>query len=347
MPLVSVVIPTYNRPQLVVQAIDSVLSQEGGFEFDIVVIDDGSTVETEQALQKFGAKIRYTKRANTGLNPSRNHALGLVRGEYVAFLDDDDVWLPYKTKLLVAALQQFPRAQFVHSNFFIWKPEVARQADGLSTWFSRPYAWNELYTDRMQLNLPELSERGLSAIQETYCGDLYRWSLSMPMVLPSTAIIRRDAIDSGARFPEFDSTGDWEFFARLSKERGCVFVPAETTLNRSHEDATRLTRTDPTLRMRRRVAMIHRVWRADSEFSVMHGAQIDAVEASCWRALAKMYVGRGQIADAREALRALRRLETKFRVGDAGLAALAWMPFSNLLIDTARSARRWLVRGSA
>ena len=60
---------------------------------------------------------------------------------------------------------------------------------------------------------------------DAYAGDLYYWSIFSPMVLPSTAIIRRGALAPGEQFPERDSVGDWEFFARLSHRRGAVFLP--------------------------------------------------------------------------------------------------------------------------
>ena len=67
-------------------------------------------------------------------------------GEYVAFLDDDDVWLPFKTGMELKALSLFPQAAFVHSNFYIWKPgSDMKTPDGIRTWFPRPYSWNEMY----------------------------------------------------------------------------------------------------------------------------------------------------------------------------------------------------------
>ena len=77
-PLISVIIPTYNRPAYVQQAVQSVLDQHGGFTFDIVVVDDGSTPETAAALRRFGDAIRVVRQDNAGLNPARNHGLELV-----------------------------------------------------------------------------------------------------------------------------------------------------------------------------------------------------------------------------------------------------------------------------
>jgi len=332
---ISVVIPTYNRPLLVQQAIESVLGQVGGHEFEIIVIDDGSAPATQESLEKYRGVVNYVRRSNAGLNPSRNYALGLASGDYVALLDDDDVWLPCKTEMQLAALGRYPQAAFVHSNFYIWKPDVGRKPDGLRTWFPTPYPWTDMYSERAHIEPADYAKHELPSRIEIHYGDIYRWSLTVPMVLPSTALIRRSALADGMRFPEFDSTGDWEFFARLSQRGGAVFIQHETTLNRSHEDATRLTRTDPTLRLRRRIAMIRRVWRQDARFSAQHGEEIDRIEAMCLRGLTRMYVARGDNELARAALSELKQVSS-LGCRDRLLATMARVPFTHRMIALAR-----------
>ncbi len=339
-PLISVIIPTYNRAQLVRQAVESVLQQRGDFAFDIIVIDDGSTPQTEQVLQRFGGSIRYVRQANAGLNPARNHGLRLARGEFIALLDDDDVWLPFKTSSLLAALRAFPQAGFVHSNFFIWKPQGdTRRPDGLRTWFPRAFTWEEMYHETRALELPRSGLDASTEAATAYFGDVYYWSLFAPMVLPSTAIIRRESLWEGFQFPEVDSVGDWEFFARLSHKCGCAFVPVETTLNRSHEDAVRLTRVDPSLRLRRRIGLIHRLWREDSDFMREKGEEVDRTEAECLRKLARLRISNGSGAEARQALRELSRLEGRVTPGSAILWSLSCIPFASQAIELMRSMR--------
>ena len=79
-PLVSVVIPTFNRAPLVRQAVESILAQDGGFRFEIIVIDDGSTYETRETLASYHDRIRYIRQENAGLNAARNHGLRMVSG---------------------------------------------------------------------------------------------------------------------------------------------------------------------------------------------------------------------------------------------------------------------------
>jgi glycosyltransferase involved in cell wall biosynthesis len=91
------VIPTHNRAELVVAAIESVLAQTGSYPLEVIVVDDGSTDDTEQTLRAYGDRVRYHRIEHSGLPArARNVGIGLARGELVAFLDSDDLWTPHK-----------------------------------------------------------------------------------------------------------------------------------------------------------------------------------------------------------------------------------------------------------
>ena len=92
-PLVSVVIPTYNRSAFVTKAIDSVLNQVFG-DYELIVVDDGSTDDTKGQLDKYQGKIRYIYQDNHGVSAARNTGITASRGEWLAFLDSDDEWRP-------------------------------------------------------------------------------------------------------------------------------------------------------------------------------------------------------------------------------------------------------------
>lgn len=104
-PLVSVIIPTYNRADLVGRAVDSVLGQTYR-DIEVVVVDDGSTDGTQQALAKYGDRIRVIRQGNAGPAAARNRGVGLCRGGILAFLDSDDIWLPGKLKRQVDLLEK-------------------------------------------------------------------------------------------------------------------------------------------------------------------------------------------------------------------------------------------------
>src|SRR5690606_27652937 len=126
---------------------------------------------------------------------------------------------------------------------------------------------------------------------------------------PSTALIRSSVLASGLRLQEFDPTcGDWEFFARLSKERGCVYADLETTFNRSHEPAERLTHVDFSVQLGRRIAMIDRLWRADRQFLAAQGEKVDELQHRLLLESAKHLLLSGRGAQARASLKRARQL---------------------------------------
>ena len=104
-PLVSVIIPTYNRADTIGEAIDSVIEQTYS-EIEIIVIDDGSRDNTSQILENYGDKIRVVHQANSGVSASRNRGIKIAVGEFLAFLDSDDLWLPTKLSRQIDMLKR-------------------------------------------------------------------------------------------------------------------------------------------------------------------------------------------------------------------------------------------------
>jgi glycosyltransferase involved in cell wall biosynthesis len=94
-PTVSVVIPTYNRAKYVTETIDSVLSQSYT-DYEIIVVNDGSTDNTREALAPYMDRIRYIHQKNSGVSAARNRGIKAARGKWIAFLDSDDIWVPEK-----------------------------------------------------------------------------------------------------------------------------------------------------------------------------------------------------------------------------------------------------------
>ena len=113
-PKISVIIPTYNRAWALQRSLDSVLAQT--FEdFELLIVDDGSTDGTQELLQTFDdSRICVITTQNQGVSCARNTAIERVRGEWIAFLDSDDQWLPHKLALQWERLQQHPQLQVIH-----------------------------------------------------------------------------------------------------------------------------------------------------------------------------------------------------------------------------------------
>jgi glycosyltransferase involved in cell wall biosynthesis len=106
-PKVSVVIPTYNRADKVGDTIESVLTQTFT-DIEVIVVDDGSSDGTGQVLRAtFGDRIRYFAQPNQGVSVARNKGIELARGEWIAFLDSDDLWEKDKLEWQLKALEQF------------------------------------------------------------------------------------------------------------------------------------------------------------------------------------------------------------------------------------------------
>ncbi|MBM3888790.1 MAG: glycosyltransferase, partial [Verrucomicrobia bacterium] len=109
--MISVVIPTYNRAQFLAETIESVLAQVYR-EFEVIVIDDGSTDNTAEVVARFGDKVRYVPQPNSERAVSRNHGLRLATGEFLAFLDSDDCWEKQALIEMVKSLRANPAAAF-------------------------------------------------------------------------------------------------------------------------------------------------------------------------------------------------------------------------------------------
>lgn len=114
--LVSVVIPTYNRAGLIAQSIRSALAQTHR-NLEIIVVDDGSTDNTKEVVASFGPSIQYFYKANSGPSPTRNLGIQKAKGEYVAFLDSDDLWEPTKIEKQLRCFEQNPQAAMVSTNY--------------------------------------------------------------------------------------------------------------------------------------------------------------------------------------------------------------------------------------
>lgn len=113
-PRVSIIIPTYNVGRYLRQAIASVVAQTYA-DYEIIVIDDGSTDDTAAIVQALTVPIRYFYQVNGGISAARNAGLSHVEGEFVAFLDADDIWLPTKLHDQLVYLDSHPEIEMIFS----------------------------------------------------------------------------------------------------------------------------------------------------------------------------------------------------------------------------------------
>lgn len=343
---VSVIIPTYNRSKLLLEAVDTVLNQTYR-DFEIIVVDDGSTDDTEQKIKDYSGKITYLKQRNAGVNAARNHAISATRGDYIALLDNDDLWLDFKLELQVAMLERYRDVGFVFSDFIIRKESGREIRSGLRTWLPPQQPWEKIFAIKWQHSFKDLSIKhsGPDSGFDVYRGDIYRPSLFEPYVLPSTTLIRRQCLDADIRLVDHDPTcGDWDFFARLSHRYSALFLDLATAVNRSHEDAVRLTRLPQHLQFSRRLAMIERVWKADTAFYAQHQKEVDLVEEALLLKLATQQAMNGDGRAARDSLRRRERLNLRnHNFKDTLLAIIIDLPGSTWLLNSVQFLKQLCV----
>lgn len=179
-PLVSVVIPTYNRCHFIADCIDSVLGQTYA-NIEVLVVDDGSTDATAQVLAGYADRVKIIRQKNAGQAAARNNGIKNSRGELIAFLDDDDSWRPTKLELQVPQFEN-PDIFCVHAGIMYRHEQSEKDF--------------ELHRDRAV------------DLHATLAG----------VILPiQTVVVRRSAFETAGLFAE-DLRGpeDWDMFIRLA-----------------------------------------------------------------------------------------------------------------------------------
>ncbi|OGL51158.1 MAG: hypothetical protein A3H37_09040 [Candidatus Schekmanbacteria bacterium RIFCSPLOWO2_02_FULL_38_14] len=137
---VSIVIPTYNCAQYIGETIESILNQIYK-NFEIIVVDDGSTDNTRDVAKSFEKEINYIYQENGGPSKAKNTGIKAARGEYIAFLDADDIWFPDILKQTVQAFQQYAEAGLAFTDYLKFDESGVIQqsncADRFKVWFNK------------------------------------------------------------------------------------------------------------------------------------------------------------------------------------------------------------------
>ena len=216
MPTVSVVVPTYNRAELLQRSIKSILAQTV-LPLEIIVVDDGSTDHTPNVCAGFGESIRYVRQENQGLAMARNAGIRASRGDWIAFCDSDDLWRPRKLELQLAVLDS-TGARWSVTDFGVIGPQGDRLSDDSDS-FSQAFA---LFEDGHVTPVEHfgrwLEARTISVGNESiiaYTGDAFGMLFEGNVALPSTSMVARNLIDKAGGFDKTFHAEETEFFHRI------------------------------------------------------------------------------------------------------------------------------------
>jgi glycosyltransferase involved in cell wall biosynthesis len=233
-PTVSVIIPTYNRAGYIKEAVESVLSQKGSWDLDIIVVDDGSTDDTEKILKLFENKIRYFKILHSGLPAvARNFGIAKAKGSLIAFQDSDDQWPPDKLSLEVPFFDD-PNVVMAYSQ------AKAMSSDG------------------------KISSKNVVAPNKLKDGESFTSLIKGNVISTLTVMTRKDALKAVGGFNESEklrAVEDYELWLRLSTKfpNGLKSINKTLAYYRVHGD--NISTTSSLLAVERLMKVYDSIWK--------------------------------------------------------------------------------------
>jgi glycosyltransferase involved in cell wall biosynthesis len=224
-PTVTVIIPTFNRAAWLPETVRSVLSQTVA-PLEILIVDDGSTDDTEAVCGHFTEPVRYIRQDNAGVGAARNRGAAEARGEWLAFLDSDDLWTPDKLEVQLAALAATGADWSITGCVMMdLDGRTLRGTQGFQRAFPLfrdiALAPDEFFARHFAVG--EVTAAGQS--HRVYHGDAYVPLFHGNFASPATAMVRRQLFaDSGGFDPSLRLAEETEFFHRLSARGPAVVV---------------------------------------------------------------------------------------------------------------------------
>jgi glycosyltransferase involved in cell wall biosynthesis len=209
MPRVSVIIPTYNRADLIGEAIESVVNQTYD-DFEIIIVDDGSADSTKEVVGRFSGPIKYLYQENRGRSCARNKGFEVSSGDYICFLDSDDVLNPRMLEIQVSLLDSNTDLGFVYSDY--------------------------QFINRAGEILPKPEVFRAHPLRR---GRIFRFLIYFDFIFPSTVLARRDCINKAGLFdPSLDAAEDLDWLLRMTSLYETDYVPEQLCLCRKHDSNT-------------------------------------------------------------------------------------------------------------
>ena len=207
---VSALIPTYNRKEYVIRAIESMLAQTAPVD-EVIVVDDGSTDGTAEALSsRYGSRVRVVRQQNMGVSAARRRAIDEAQGEWIAFLDSDDEWVPERNATLLKAAFQVP--------------ETVAWIFGDSEYVSDTEQKDTIYAEQGLV-----LDRELRIFENPLTELLWDWARPRPCVLESS-LIRKSALQELRCFSEgFRHTEDFLASVQVASRFPFAAIPSVVT----------------------------------------------------------------------------------------------------------------------
>lgn len=225
--LISIILPTYNRAHLLPRAIHSVLDQQ--YEnLQIIIIDDGSTDDTPAVVMSIAdPRIHYVRfEENQGIGAARHEGVSRARGEFIAFIDSDDLWLPGKLELQLRLFRSYPQLEVIFGGFL-----NINHVNG-----SRELGFYQTQTGLRQLEVRQLEPSAYEIIS-----GFLRAILGSNFISPSTVMLKVDVIHRMGNFePSLSGPEDFEFWWRLAAH-SVRFAYTEQPLIERHKDSQSIT----------------------------------------------------------------------------------------------------------
>jgi glycosyltransferase involved in cell wall biosynthesis len=202
-PLISVIIPTYNRGWIIKEAIDSVLAQEY-INYELIVVDDGSIDDTHDILNSYQKNFLVLRQNNKGVSAARNRGFAAASGRFIAFLDSDDIWLPQKLSQQVDFFQSNPDALICQTEE-IW------------------------IRNNVRVN-PKKRHKKPS-------GMIFEPSLSLCLVSPSAVMIKKNLFEEVGLFDEtLPACEDYDLWLRVSCRHPVHLIDTPLIIKRGGHD---------------------------------------------------------------------------------------------------------------
>lgn len=224
---VSVVIPAYNCGRYIKDTVQSVINQTYK-NLEIIVVDDGSVDNTKEALEPYRGKIVYSYQENKGLAEARNTGIRASKGEYVAFLDADDLWLQEKIEKQLELFRNCPEVDIVFSDFSAFTQEKEISSSWIKEYFEVFLAYG--------LTFEKIFAKKINKNSNCYVGDICKTMFLGNFILPSTVLMKRKCFDNiGYLDRNYRINADYDLFLRITSKHIAGYTNAPLTRYRLWE----------------------------------------------------------------------------------------------------------------